>query len=50
MSNVHPESMKHDVYRLQHDGLLREQSVPPPLPEYKYMDAVDLTGQLKQCY
>ena len=52
VSNVHPESMKHDVYRLQHDGLLREQSVPPPLPEYnKYiMGAVDSTGQLKQCY
>ena len=51
VSNVHPASMKHDVYRLQHDGLLREQSVPPPLPAYnKYMGAVDLTGQLKRLY
>ena len=47
MSNVHPASMKHDVYRLQHDGLLREQSVPPA---YKYMGAVDLIGQLKRLY
>ena len=50
VSNVHPASMKHDVYRLQHDGLLREQSVLPPLPAYKYMGAVDLTGQLKRLY
>ena len=51
VSNVHPETMKHKVYRLQHDGLLREQSVPPPLPAYnKYMGAVDLSAQLKQCY
>ena len=39
------------IYRLQHDGLLREQSVPPPLPAYnKYMCAVDVTGQIRKTY
>ena len=29
MTNVFPESMNSKVYRLEHDGLFREQSVPP---------------------
>ena len=29
MTNVFPESMNSKVYRLEHDGLLTEQSVPP---------------------
>lgn len=51
VSNVFPESMKNKVFRLQQDGFLREQSVPPPLPAYnKYMCAVDVTGQIKKTY
>ena len=51
VTNVFPESMNSKVYRLQHDGLLREQSVPPPLPAYnKYMCAVDVTGQIRKTY
>ena len=43
--------MNSKVYRLQHAGLLREQSVPPPLPAYnKYMCAVDVTGQIRKTY
>ena len=42
VTNVFPESMNGKVYRLQHDGRLREQSVPPPLPVYnKYMCIVN---------
>ena len=49
VTNVFPESMNSKVYRLQRDGLLREQSVPPPLPVYnKYMCAVDVTGQIRK--
>ena len=32
VTNVFPESMNGKVYRLQHDGLLREQYPPPPPP------------------
>ena len=49
MTNVFPESMNSKVYRLEHDGLLREQSVPPPLLAYnKYMCAVDVTEQIRK--
>ena len=53
MTNVFPESMNSKVYRLQHDGLLREQSAPPPLPaynKYMYMCAIDVTGQIRKTY
>ena len=43
MSNVHPEGMKHDVYRPEHDGLLSSYLC-------QYMGAIDLTGQLKRLY
>ena len=51
LSNVFPESMDSKVFRLQHDGFMREQSVPPLLPAYnKFMCAVDVTDQLKKTY
>ena len=51
MTNVFPGSMNSKVYRLQRDGLLREQSVLPPLPAYnKYMCAVDVTGQIRKTF
>ena len=31
VTNMFPEGMNSKVYRLEHDGLLREQSVPPTL-------------------
>ena len=41
------------VFRLQPDGLMREQTVPPLLPAYKFMCAlcskyIDVTDQLKK--
>lgn len=51
VTNVFPERMDSMVVRLQHDGVMREQSVPPLLPAYnKYMCAVDVTDQLKKAY
>ena len=51
VTNVFPERMDSQVFRLQCNGVLREQSVPPLLPAYnKFMGAVDLTGQLKKPY
>ena len=51
VTNVFPETMDSKVFRLQSEGVLREQSVPPPLPAYnKYMGAVDLTDQLVKPY
>ena len=51
VTNVFPESMEGKMFRLQRDGILREQSVPPPLPAYnKYMGTVDVTGQIKKTY
>ena len=48
---VFPETMDSKVVRLQSEGVLRGQSVPPPLPAYnKYMGAVDLIDQfVKAC-
>ena len=34
MTNVFSESMNRKVYRLQHDGLLRDKSVSSYLPAY----------------
>ena len=51
VTNVFPETMSSKVFRLQPEGVLREQSVPPLLPAYnKYMGAVDLTDQLVKPY
>ena len=51
VTNVFPETMDSKVFRLQPEGVLREQSVPPLLPAYnKYMGAVDLTDQLIKPY
>ena len=53
VTNVFPETMGSKVFRLQPEGVLREQSVPPLLPAYniyKYMGAVDLTDQLIKAY
>ena len=51
VTNVFPETMDSKVFRLQSEGVLREQSVPPPLPAYnKYMGAVDLTDQFVKPY
>ena len=51
VTNVFPESMEGKMFRLQRDGILREQSAPPLLPAYnKYMGAVDVTGQIKKTY
>ena len=51
VTNVFPETMNSKVFRLQPEGVLREQSVPPLLPAYnKYMGAVDLTDQLIRTY
>ena len=51
VTNVFPVAMASKVFRLQPEGVLREQHVPPLLPAYnKYMGAVDLTDQLKKAY
>ena len=43
--------MNSKVFRLQSEGVLREQSMPPPVPPYnKYMGAVDLTDQFVKPY
>ena len=48
-TNVFPESMPDTVVRLQADGTLRHQCVPPLLPAYnKYMGGVDRTGQKRK--
>ena len=50
-TNVFPEVMPDTVVRLQPDGKLRHQSVPPLLPAYnKFMGGVDRTGQIKKTY
>ena len=47
-----PERMDSKVFRLQCNGVLREQSVQPFLPAYNKfpVGALDLTGQLKKPY
>ena len=46
VTNVFPETMDSKVFRLQSEGVLSEQLLPPLLPAYNmYMGAVDLTDQ-----
>ena len=48
VSNVFPEHMSSKVGRpqLQYDGTFGYQSVPPLLPAYKFMGAVDIVSQV----
>ena len=41
MSNVFPERMDSDGLRVQMDGSLQLQAIPPVLPAYKYMGGLD---------
>ena len=51
VTNVFPEHMDTPVARLQPEGVLRHQSVPPLLPAYnKFMGGVDRTDQLRKTY
>ena len=51
VSNVFPERMDTPVARLQPEGVLRYQSVPPILPAYnKFMGGVDRTNQRRRTY
>ena len=51
MTNVFPERMDAPVARLQPEGVLRYQSVPPLLPAYnKFMGGVDKTDRLRRTY
>ena len=48
---VFPGTMNSQMFRLQPEGVLREQLVPPLLLTYnKYMGAVDLNDQLIRTY
>ena len=50
-TNVFPESMPDPVFRVQADGTLCAQLVPPLLPAYnQYMGGVDNTGRLQKTY
>ena len=50
-TNVFPETMSDSVVRVQSDGTLKHQSVPPLLPAYnKYMGGVDRTSQMCKVY
>ena len=51
MSNVFPERMDSDVVRVQIDGSLQLQAIPPVLPAYnKYMGGVDRLSQVRKSY
>ena len=51
MSNVFPERMDSDVVRVQIDGSLQLQAVPPMLHAYnKYMGGVDRLSQVNKSY
>ena len=51
VTNVFPEHMDSRVARLQPDGVLRNQSVPPLLPAYNmFMGGVDRTDQIRKTY
>ena len=51
VSNVFPERMDSDVVRVQLDGSLQLQAIPPMLPAYnKYMGGVDHLSQVRKCY
>lgn len=50
-TNAFPAHMTGKVARVQSDGVLRSQSVPPVLPAYnKFMGAVDRLSQYKKTY
>ena len=51
VSNVFPEHMEDEVPRVQRNGRIGYQSVPPLLPAYnKYMGGVDRLSQLRKSY
>ena len=51
MTNVLPEHMDSQIARLQPEGVLRKQSVPPLLPAYnKFMGGVDRTAHIRKTY
>ena len=51
VTNMFPEHMDSQVARLQPEGVLRNQSVPPLLPAYNmFMGGVDRTYQLRKTY
>ena len=51
VTNVFPEHMDSQVARVQPEGVLRNQSVPPLLPAYNmFMGGVDRTDQLRKAY
>ena len=51
MTNVFPERTDTPVTRVQPEGVLRCQSVPPILPAYnKFMGGVDRTDQHRRTY
>ena len=51
VSNVFPERMDSDVVRVQIDGSLQLQAIPPVLPAYnKYMGGVDRLSQVRKSY
>ena len=51
VSNVFPETMETQVVRVQLDGTLQFQSIPPLLPAYnKYISGVDRLSQVRKTY
>ena len=51
VTNVFPEHMDSQIARLQPEGVLRMQSVPPPLPAYNtFMGGVDRTAHIRKTY
>ena len=51
VSNVFPERMDSDVVRVQLDGSLQLQAIPPVLPAYnKHMGGVDHLSQVRKSY
>ena len=51
MTNIFPEHTDTPVARLQPEGVLRYQSVPPILPAYnKFMGGVDRTDHHRRTY
>ena len=51
VSNVFPERMDSDVVRVQIDGSLQLQAIPPVLTAYnKYMGGIDRLSQVRKSY
>ena len=49
VSNVFPEAMETQIVRVQLDGKLQFQSIPPLLPAYNmYVGGVDCLSQVKK--